>query len=241
MSEPIALVDAVNRILTLPRPVLILDTCALLDLIRIPFRARSVQEASQTIASALEIIMAVHQETPNLWVIIPPLVFDEWEKHKQPTLGELKRHWDGLDTKIEIANTTASVLNIDTPSNATYKKMKIEEALENLSSAFLQNTLLLIPNPTCEERAYKRTIKEEAPARKGGQTKDCTIVEHAIELCRQLRNLGFEQKCVFLTSNQIDFCEKNSSIPKEPLNHQFNEISMVLTTKWNWTKAELGI
>jgi len=58
----------VNRILAAPAPVLCLDTCALLDIIRVPIRFRQDKISVNVITAAFDLISKA--STERLWVLI---------------------------------------------------------------------------------------------------------------------------------------------------------------------------
>jgi hypothetical protein len=231
----------VNRLTASPAPMLFPDTCALVDLIRVPFRMKSAARARRMLEAATRLVAQSQTSAPDLWVIVPPLVHDEWIEHSQNTVEKLRRYWAKLDNMIEVAHAAADAVDVILPGAVTYSNQDIERALLQSASDFFNNALFLNDDSACEQRAYRRAINNEAPARKGGGLKDCVIIEHAIELCLQLRAVGFSEKCVFITSNTRDFCEPNSTAPKAPLASQLNSAGLSLTTTWEWTKSELGI
>jgi hypothetical protein len=240
-SAELSINEVVNRLVASPAPVLFPDTCAFVDMIRVPFRSKSAAMTRRMLEAATHLLTRSQTLAPDLWVIIPPFVCDEWTKHSRRTGEELQRYWFKLDTKIEIAHAAADAIGIVLPSAVTYSNRGIERVLIQSASSFFKNALFLTEDSVCKERAYRRTIKNEPPARKGGGLKDCVIIEHALELCSQLRAIGFSEKCVFLTSNTRDFCEPKSTAPKAPLASQLNSVDLSLTTNWEWTRAELGV
>jgi hypothetical protein len=77
----------------------------------------------------------------------------------------------------------------------------------DLSRGLLDGALHLDARDDTNMRAYHRAIKLIPPSRRGGEVKDCTIVEECLEVCRQLRAAAFPSKLVFCTSNTSDYCE----------------------------------
>lgn len=233
--------EAVDKILASPAPVFLPDTSALVDLIRVPFRAKSSSRAKHMLESANYLASQCKISPPNLWVVIPPPVLHEWREHSQGTLEELRRHLSKLDTMIDIVHTTANAIGVAPPSGVIYVPRNLDIALAKLSRDFFNNAIILREESRCQERAYKRLINKEAPADKNGGMKDCVIIEHSMELCSQLRAKGFSDKCVFLTSNTKDFCQPGSDKPPPSLDSQLYKVQLTLTTNWPWTRHELGI
>lgn len=239
MDTRVSIPEAVRRITAAPAPLLILDTCALLDLIRIPIRSKSPESATRELESARAVLGNCQESPSNSWVIIPPLVTQEWHNNFENTIGEVRQHWARLDRDIRVAHMTAKAVDLSLPGLFEYSLQNIETTLANLSGEFFRHGLSIEDDSDCQHRAYLRTISNLAPARKGGGLKDCSIIEHSIELCARLRDAGFPPKCVFLTSNTKDFCESVTT-PKEPLGEDLAAVSLVLTTNWQWANFELG-
>ena len=72
------LLGVVNRILAAPAPVLCLDTCALLDIIRVPARFHENKISVNIITAAFELISKASTNPPDLWILILELVEKEW-------------------------------------------------------------------------------------------------------------------------------------------------------------------
>lgn len=233
--------EAVNKILASPAPVLLPDTSALVDLIRVPFRAKSSKIAKNTLEAANNLATQSNNKPRNLWVVIPPPVLHEWREHSQGTLEELQRHLSKLDTMIEIAYATADAIALARPSGVTSLPQSLDIALAGVSRDFFNNAIILREDSICQQQAYTRLLNKTAPADTSGGMKDCMIIEHSLKLCSELRMKGFSQKCVFITSNTKDFCQRGSDEPQAPLDAQLASVNLSLTTNWQWTRHELGI
>lgn len=234
----------VNQIMESPAPILFPDTCTLVDLIRVPYRVRNADQAEKILKAARQLIYCSQTVTPNLWIVILPPIYNEWREHSQGAVSELQKHWANLDSQIKVAYACANAAGtMSLPPMQQFSTWQIEKVLLDLSKKFVTNSIFLDENSGCVNRAYARLVRKEAPARQGGgEMKDCTIVEHCIELCASLRDAGFVEKCTFSTSNTKDFCKTGSKTePKKPLDDQFNALNLSLTTNWQWTKAELSI
>lgn len=234
--------DIAAQVITSPAPVLFPDTCALVDLIRIPLRIKSANDAMRLLDIANHLVSLSLTTSPDLWIAIPPLVYREWVEHSQNTLVELERHWANLDNMLQVAHVSAKFAGIHLSNPATFSNRNIENVITKLSENFFKSALFIADDAGCKDKATNRVIHNIAPAQKGSELKDCIIVEHCLEVCSQLRRSGFTEKCVFITSNTKDFCEPNSrSIPREPLRSELEAIKLSLVTNWDWAKAELAV
>jgi len=70
--------------------------------------------------------------------------------------------------------------------------------------------------------AYRHPVKQ--PHSKGA--KDSVILEHAVETTAQLRNAGFAQICIFVSSNTGDFANPGSANLHAQLEGSFNPVNL---------------
>ncbi len=246
--------DATNIISASPAPILFPDTCALLDLIRlphIPFQEKtetSVRKKRSGVTARREIeavkrIISFSQRSPcGLWIAIPFLVQKEWNYGILKEQEDLGAYLKKLDKHIEIAHAVADTTVNNLPSLFQYLSLNLEQVLEDLCVDLFSGAILLSEDSACRMKALKRLEDGRPPAKKGGgELDDCKIIEHCIELCAQLRSLGFSQKCIFLTSDTNDYCTLSPIEPKGTLKSELSAVGLSLTTDWQWTKSELGI
>jgi hypothetical protein len=246
--------DATNAIVASPAPILFPDTCALLDLIRlpqIPFQEKTVTTARKKRSGvtarreieAVKRIISFSLRSPcDLWIVIPSLVQREWKNGISKEQEELRNYLKKLDKHIEIVHAVADTTVINLPGLFQYLGLNLEEVLEDLCVDFFSGAILLSEDNACRMKALKRLEDGRPPAKQGGgELDDCKIIEHCVELCAQLRSLGFSERCVFLTSNTHDYCNLSPIEPKGILKSELGAVSLSLTTDWRWTKSELGI
>ena len=70
--------DAVAKFVEQPTPILFIDTCAILDIVRLPFREKNPTTAKAHLDSAKGAIQLVN--TKQLQIIILPLVSTEYNE-----------------------------------------------------------------------------------------------------------------------------------------------------------------
>lgn len=218
--------------------VLILDTCAILDIVRLLIRVKSHTNAEKLLESVSNILSMTNDSQPNLSLVIPPLVSGEWEENQSKTSKEVETHLAKIDSIIQVINVAAEFFDKAQPL-ITYSKLKLHEELLKLSKTVLYAGVWLKSEDVVQQRATNRAISYTPPARKGA-IKDCVIYEHSLELFKMLRASNFSKKCVFLTSNIKDFCDENGSSPQEPIKSEFNGISADFTTNWEWANHLLS-
>jgi hypothetical protein len=100
-------------------------------------------------------------------------------------------------------------------------------SLRRLSSDLLNACVVIDHQAAAMDRAGHRIIDPRLPARKKGTgAKDSIIVEHAIELTKQLRRAGFAQPCVFVSSNTSDFAAPSSTTVHSDLVADFTAVRL---------------
>jgi len=229
--------DAIVFVIDNQVPILFCDTCALLDLIRLPYRYDSHTQAATILRSAQSIYIATTNNIMHL--ILPPLVENEWNKHSNSILLESKKHFETLNHQIQVANTLTEVFG-KSVDYIDYASFQLPESLYNLSENLLNISTKLVERDDIVYKASTRTITDTAPARKGKGHKDCIIYEHSLHIMQEIRSHNITQPLIFMTSNTKDFCDISGNL-KDPIASELSSLSAVLTTEWNWALHELGI
>ncbi len=215
----------VNRILTQPAPVLFLDTCALLDIIRVPFRKVSVN----LIVATNDIILKASTNQPNLWIVILELVEKEWRENVGNVSIELEKHIQELhDNLIKFSDTLEKIGTISPFYNADLRSFDIEHKLYCLSEKLLKSSIIMENDDNCKIRAMDRVSIDAAPAgskHRKNEAKDCMIIEHYLYLCQELRSNTFAEKCLFVSSNTQDY--GHPQCLRSPLDVEFANINLI--------------
>lgn len=229
-----------RAISSIGKPVIVLDTCALLDLIRVPIRVERAMRAGAILDSAAKILSFAKTTPPSLSIAIPPLVPEEWQDHLGNTKSQVERHISKLDRMINVAISTAKSLSTKA-SSMTFSELGITDGLVSLAKELRDYGIWLCFDKDVRQHALDRALANRPPARKGAAVNDCIIYDHSLQLFTTLRNNAFSEKCVFMTSNSKDFCCANGSTPKEPIKSELGSISVTLTTDWEWALHELDL
>jgi len=234
-NTPLHISDTVHRIIEQSAAVLFLDTCTLLDIIRLPFRQKCPTKAKAYFLSVQKVIQLIHNK--ELTLVIPPPVEKEWEDNLENTKAELSRH-------IEMTATSLQILSVLHASNT--EVFVIPDIHSFDTESFLvkicENLLLLgvhvEQDDTLVLKANYRVVEKIPPSRKGA-IKDCIIHEHCLQIASNLRNQGFLKDIVFFTSNTQDFCEKNGTV-KYPIHDEFTNLNIKFCSNWSWTINDIN-
>ncbi len=198
MSKAISAV--VGEILSSPAPVVLWDTCALLDIIRAVYRndvdTRSVDRAHR-------LLLRVTANPREAWSLASEIVEQEFRRHE--SIVETR-----LETLLKALDSCASDLRRSGRYTLNYSvTAPIASSLHDLSVDLLSNTEIVALDPVCDRRAAFRMAAVVPPCRSRGSNSsaDCRIIEHYLEIAKQLTAAGFPFRVVFVSSNKNDYGE----------------------------------
>ncbi|WP_210521289.1 PIN domain-containing protein [Hymenobacter terricola] len=240
-AAPLKIAEAVAACNAAPAPIVFIDTCALLDLIRYigrePAQAKtsvlqttakgSQPATAQGIQTALRLLQASRQATGATHLIIHELVPVEWRDN----VGKTKSIVDG---EIQNANMLVARLNDIGKLNPAYEStsfhlsdgLSVIAQLEGLGEELQRGSKLVAGDRDCEYRAYQRSLRSEAPASKDkSELKDCTIIEHYLEVATHLSDACRPR--YFVSSNKNDYGDNEMKL-RAPLAAEFAEVGL----KW---------
>lgn len=228
-------IQAISQVIVRsPAPVLLLDTSAVLDIIRAVERPNC---PTNTVPAVLEMIQLASGSPCRLWIVAAKLVQAEWENNCNGVEVGTRKHIKGLDQNIE---NLSEVIKHFTPlsgdSVPNFSQFKIESRLKHVAGRVLRAATILQEDDGCSVLANRRVIAGWAPASKGrNELKDCIIIEHYIHLCHELRKGGFNGKCVFVSSNVNDYGKGGHPLP--PLDDQLKEVGLEYVTSLAWASS----
>lgn len=187
---------AVAIIQARPAPVIFLDTCALLDVIRAPYRA-----AAPTVEAAVELLLGATKNPPTVHLVVGCPTPTEWNENVDEAVAECT---SAVACATDVAQTWG-FLGVTMPI-VSVQTLQLPDRLKQLSQDVLQAAISLDKDSAALSRAVDRIIDSRLPARKGGRgAKDAVILEHAIELTHALRSAAFGESTLFVSSNTRDF------------------------------------
>jgi hypothetical protein len=216
----LSIVDTASKICQDIKPVLLLDTCALLDIVRTPVRENIPAEI---VSSAIKLI-STRQE---VWLIACEVIDTEWKKHIDEVAISTANDIKNLHKRVKLFEDVVNCSPIS-PKWSYVKPVTsydLEIELRKISVNFLNSLEFIKPDADCTVKASTRLINAVAPASKGkDEFKDCLIIEHYLKLSSQLRKMGFSEKIIFVSSNKNDFGNPYGLAP--PLDSEFSIVGL---------------
>src|SRR4051794_34419469 len=89
-----SIADTSAQLLAAGLPVLFVDTCSLVDVIRAPIRHDKLRGC---VESAAELLQLATSASPRCVLVVASFVPGEWLDHAGPTADDLKKHLARLD------------------------------------------------------------------------------------------------------------------------------------------------
>lgn len=203
-----------------PKPVIFFDTCTLLDIVR---SATRKDIHSEIVSSATTLISLFDDK----WLLATEVVNKEWQNNIDNVEREVRNAISNLHNNAlmfqETLKYSPSVDKWDYSKD--FKSYKLEKELRSVSDNLRKSLILIKDDENCILRANKRVVNGIAPASKGkAEFKDCSIIEHYLELSRKLKSLNFVYPVFFVSSNKNDFGTEYDI--KEPLKTDFENTNL---------------
>jgi hypothetical protein len=229
-----SIADAVARIHAAGLPVMFIDTCSLVDVIREPLRP---SELAGCVAAAQEVLRLV--TTGRCVLVIASFVRGEWLTHAGPEADQLRAAVARLDEDAARYHGFCGMVGITPPFPPPgYRHLPMADGLHDLSRDLRDVAIHLDSDDGCIIRAHGRASTYTPPSRKGGEVKDSTILEECLEVSRRLHAAGFAGRRLFCTSNRKDYCESGSRLFSN-LTVEMGAVGMGFATSLPWAVNEM--
>jgi len=239
MTTPISISQAQDQVLAQPAPVLFLDTCALLDVLRV---ASEREDAPHRIIPAAEEVAAKASSSPRqMWLLGAERLDVEWDDNVRGVLDTIGGHIARVDRSLARLHAAArSVSSIPTEARSgdfsfvtavrapQLGPFELPERLRDICERVLRVLIRLSPDADILRAAELRSMRGLKPAAKGKREHaDCLIIETCFALCKSLRSRGFVERCAFVSSNTADFYGEGSPLrPHEDLAGECSAINL---------------
>lgn len=195
-----------NQYSASPKNIIIWDTCALLDIMRLPYRDGDIA----TFQSLIEIKKII--DNNSVFSLCSILTASEWNDNEGTVKTKTQKDLDL--TSVYHKNCVDIINSIFTTSHPTTKlddKSLVVE-LEKIAVELLNKTTFLATDSIADSALW-RVAQKKAPASKKQEFKDCAIWETALAIGDAVNGNG--KKVVYFTVNTDDYIDK-SKTPKVP-------------------------
>lgn len=226
--------DACNLIVSQPAPVVMVDTCGLLDPARSPMRPKS-----GGLQPAIELAALAQVNPRQLWVVVPAKVVDEWGDNFAKTQSEMRSFIRSVQDGLEALKAASAALEIPEPPSVRLPEGILLGGLSAVAQRLFDAAIVLDVHEEARRRAGIRFSLEEPPARKGSPPNDCIIVEHCLELAVALKAVHYSPPCVFVSSNTNYYCQGRGLHPD--LQRSFQDANLQFAPNLAAAKSILGV
>ena len=226
-----------GEIVALNAPVLCLDTCSLLDMMRDPTRD-TVREPERR--AVYDLLTAVEGGSA-LVALVADQVVAEFGEHADETEKEAARALQKLRADLARIDAVAAVYGSGGPTDLRHLDDHITRARR------VVDRWLAAATPAAEAThipgsAWTRVIQARTPARKGKESmKDCVVIETYLDVVGALRATGLQSKVVFVSSNKKDYAGETGSTLRPDLAADFAPLGMEYAPNMGAAKHLLGL
>lgn len=227
----------IDTIASLNAPVICVDTCTLLDVIR------DITRETVTVGDAVAgIALLEAAETGNdLVVLIAEQVTIEIAANAAEVEDEANRSLLKLQSQLKRIYDVTTAYGTQGSLNFSCIDGHVNTAKKFLNR-WTQITKLIPHNPGISSRAFQRVNIPKTPARKGKESmKDCVVVETYLEAVQQLRAAGLTNKVVFASSNTREYYAPNIKHLATDIDLDFSQIGLSYAPSFGAAKHILGI
>lgn len=243
-----SMLELADHVIEKDLPLLFLDTCALLDIIRAPFRHDKAEDAIQTISGAVQLV----DRQDEFVLAISSIISDEFHANRSKVAGELTKHCRSLIDGMTMIDGLLAILGLQahrlSPDDSMLKfesrlgelMLKLESRLGKLADQLLANAMKFDQEDAIKLKAFDRLAARIPPGHRGDQGKDCLVFEELLEFSRLAREKNHRGKIVFCTSNTKDYCTFRSDAHPEIVS-ELDPVNVTFTTKLSWAFDELNL
>lgn len=215
-------------------PVLCLDTCSILDIMRDPTRDTMRPHEAR---AALDVIAAA--EAGLIACLVARQVEIEFRDHDQAiqdeTTGAIEKLRSRTLRTVEFSGVFGRAVNLSLDHLDDYA-VRARSAIERL----LQVAIMVEPAPDAHAKAFARVNAARAPARRGkDSSKDCLVYETYIEVVAALRREGLAGPIVLVSSNTTEYRQGGAVHPD--IEAEFAPIGLSYQPNMAAAKHALGL
>jgi hypothetical protein len=201
----IGLTAAARRLVAATSPVLCIDTCSLLDLIRDPTRSKFERRHAD---AALHLVARAETRPATLMIVLTEQVINELDTNLDNVTADGKSAIERINLSLELFKAYGLLSSLPSPA---VDPAAFVDAAKSIIQRFRRVAIITKGSAASQRRAWGRVSGPRAPARKGKESsKDCVIIENYLQLILEARAQGLTEKALLLTSNTADYADAPS-------------------------------
>lgn len=225
---------SISAVASQTKPILCVDTCSLLDIMRDPTRDTARAHERRAAIDLVELA-----EAGELTCLIAEQVKLEFDEHDQAIQSEAETKLKKLSEQIMRVGDITAVFGSPQTLDLTHLDEHVTKA-RKVVERWLDQLQTAAPGDDAHRRAFARVNSNRAPAKRGKESsKDCLVHETYLEAMSQVRAQGFASKIVYVSSNTADYCD-NRSVLKSEIASEFGSLSIDYAPNMAAAKYALG-
>ncbi|MDQ7746338.1 PIN domain-containing protein [Hydrogenophaga pseudoflava] len=226
----------ISSLVGLGLPVLCVDTCTVLDVVR-DITRESVMPEDVYAGLAL---LAMAESGSGLTVLMAEQVSLEIASNIVNVEEEAQVALEKFLEQAQRIHDVAGAYGAQGPIQVRHLDGHTSRARPVLDR-WLQVAQVVPHNDGVSSRAFRRVNEPRTPARRGKESmKDCVIVEAYIEAASQLRASGMKAPMVFASSNTKEYFASNTRHLKNDIAADLASVGLEYAPNWGAAKHSLG-
>lgn len=218
-------------------PILCLDTCIILDMLRDPTRPDlRVHDHKASLA-----LLNAAEAGPGIETLVAQQVGREFRDNADRVEDEARNRIAKRRADVDSLNRLVSLYGA--PGRVDLAHWSGHEArCRRLADRWLKVSAEVPDSKDIVSRAFLRLNEARTPAGKGKDAmKDCVVLETYIDAVRTLRNAGRESPAVFVSSNIRDFAATDQTTIREDVRIEFEAIDLQYAPNMGAARGFLGL
>ena len=203
-------------------PVLCLDTCVVLDILRDPARKdMRVHEHEASLA-----LLSAAQSGTTLETLVAEQVSREFQDNVEQVQKDARRSIEALTRQFDKLNALVSLYGTLRPFDLAHWKDHDQRSRSTAERWFQVSTTVRQTSNTIPN-AFLRLNQARTPASRGKQSmKDCVILETYLDHIQSLRARGWNATAVFVSSNTGDYADADKTTIKDDIKGEFQSLGI---------------
>ena len=235
MKETTTIAEAATILIANPKPILCLDTCDFLDVVR-----GFEEDGNDQSAMVHRLVDPLISDEKKFQPVITYLVRHEWGQNVEAVRKRASAHLRETDRRIgRVLNSCGHVEIAAAGRSDDFASLPLVQGLVELAERLMDRAMVLERDDTCIERALARVMDRRRPSHQGG-IKDSIHLEHYLEFSRQLSQARFSEPQLFVSGNKADFWEGPPRIHRD-LEIELQAVGLQFFGKLNAALGRLGI
>ncbi|MCW5230962.1 PIN domain-containing protein [Verminephrobacter eiseniae] len=227
----------ISRLVGLGLPVLCVDTCTVLDVVR-DITRESVTPGDVNVGLAL---LEMAEAGSGLTVLMAEQVTLEIAGNVANVEEEAQAALEKFLAQAQRIHEVAGVFGAQGHLQVRHLNGHVSRARPVLDQ-WTQVAQVVPHNDGVASRAFRRVNEPRTPARRGKESmKDCVIVEAYIEAASQLRAAGMTAPMVFASSNTKEYFAPNTRHLQGDIAADLAAVGIEYAPNWGAAKHSLGL